>query len=105
MGFFSFYYLCFCFFSEYTLGTITAQETVLREYRTARTVRKRKNVKTLDSCVHHFAYMISFNPKGTLLLLFPFYSLGNWYSGRGGLVVVVHTAGRRGRAGLGTKFC
>lgn len=24
-----------------------------------------------------FAYMISFNPKGTLHLLFPFYSLGN----------------------------
>ena len=78
VGFFSFYYLCFCFSSECTLGTITAQETVLREYRTARTVRKRKNVKTLDSCVHHFAYVISFNPKGTLLLLFP---LPAWETG------------------------
>lgn len=54
MGFFSFHYLRFCFSSEYTLGMITAQETVLREYRTARTVRKRKNVRILDSCVHHF---------------------------------------------------
>ena len=54
VGFFFFHYLCFCFSSEYTLGMITAKETVLREYRTARIVRKRKNVKTLDSCVHPF---------------------------------------------------